>query len=355
MAFKEIYIDPAINANSGTGTIGDPFGDLLYAIKQSTQGTAGTRLNIKRSTDEVCLGDLGANGFADTSVTPAWAYNVNNPIIFQGYDTAAGDLAGTGNRAGISGNNANIILNGASAVGVAFIDLHLHSGGSQASGMVRTAGNSALIRCEIDNVTGRGFLLGTGALVVGCYVHDVTTNAIDITSGMAYGNIVTNTGAKEMAKAIALGATAVAQNNIISIDGASDGIYCIDRNNTLINNSIYSAGGTGTGLFLTDVDGYVGMVANNLIEGFSGSGGAGIEFAGTNPHLVLGARNLIYNCATAVIIPGDYIGTEDTWGLAAIHEVLSASPFTNAAGFDFRPVDTGNVKEGSCPPGFMTI
>ena len=28
MAFKEIYVDPSINADSGAGTSGDPYGDL---------------------------------------------------------------------------------------------------------------------------------------------------------------------------------------------------------------------------------------------------------------------------------------------------------------------------------------
>ena len=47
MAITEIYVDPAINADSGTGTIGDPFGDLEYAIKQTTFDTTnGTRVKI---------------------------------------------------------------------------------------------------------------------------------------------------------------------------------------------------------------------------------------------------------------------------------------------------------------------
>ena len=46
MAFSEVYVDPSIAADSGTGTIGDPFGDLEYAIEQSTFDTTnGTRVN----------------------------------------------------------------------------------------------------------------------------------------------------------------------------------------------------------------------------------------------------------------------------------------------------------------------
>ena len=53
MALTEIYVDPSIAADSGTGTIGDPFGDLEYAIEQTTFDTTnGTRLNVKAGTDD---------------------------------------------------------------------------------------------------------------------------------------------------------------------------------------------------------------------------------------------------------------------------------------------------------------
>lgn len=355
MAYTEIYVDPAIAANSGTGTVGDPYGDLDYAIVQTTQGAAGTRFNIKRGTDEVLTRELG-QAFADTSVRAAWVVNaVTTPTILQGYDTVAGDLAGTGNRAGISGGGSVMVLNGAIVLYFSFIDLHLHNSGLQSGGVVRTAGNSSLIRCEIDNNIGRGCLLGTGSLVIGCYLHNVTTNAIDLASGFAYGNIVTNTGSKEMAIGINMGATGVAMNNIISVDGATQGIVCADRANSVVGNSIYSAGGTGIGIYFYDTGGYISNISNNLIEGFSGSGGLGIKLLGSTYSIAYGARNLIYDCETAISLPGDFIGTFDTHGLAAFYETLTVSPFADAAGFDFSPVDTGNVKEGAYPPAFMTI
>lgn len=355
MAFKEIYIDPAIAADSGAGTVGDPYGDLDYAIVQETQGTAGTRLNIKRGTDEVLTREIGL-AFGDTSVSAAWTYSVSSPIILQGYDTAAGDLAGTGNRAGISGGGSNIILNGSSANYIAFIDLHLHNTGSQSNGVVRTQGNSALIRCELDNNTGRGCILGSSALVVGCYFHDFSTYSIDVAAGsFVYGNIVTNTGSRTTGRAINLSTTSTVMNNIVSIDGASNGIFAVDRLNSIIGNSIYSDGGTGSGIIVDDVNGVVRNIANNLIEGFSGTGGVGINLAGTTPWCFYAARNLIFNCTDAVTTVAGTVGVVDNGGLADFYEVLSASPFADAAGFDFSPVDVGNVREGAYPPSFMTI
>ncbi len=54
MALTEIYVDPAIAADSGAGTEGSPYGDLEYAIEQETFDlTNGTRVNIKAGTDEL--------------------------------------------------------------------------------------------------------------------------------------------------------------------------------------------------------------------------------------------------------------------------------------------------------------
>ena len=48
MAITEVYVDPSIAADSGAGTVGDPYGDLEYAIEQTTFDTTnGTRVNIK--------------------------------------------------------------------------------------------------------------------------------------------------------------------------------------------------------------------------------------------------------------------------------------------------------------------
>jgi hypothetical protein len=58
----DIYVDPSINANTGTGTIGDPYGDLQYAITSTTQGTSGDQFNIKSGTAEVMAGSLTFGG-----------------------------------------------------------------------------------------------------------------------------------------------------------------------------------------------------------------------------------------------------------------------------------------------------
>ena len=84
MAITNYYVDPAINANSGTGTLGDPFGDLQYALNTITRNaTDGDRINIKAGTAEVMAAAISLTTYG----TPAQAA----PLIFQGYTSAQGD------------------------------------------------------------------------------------------------------------------------------------------------------------------------------------------------------------------------------------------------------------------------
>ena len=103
MAITEIYVDPSINADSGTGAIGTPYGDLEWAIEQATFDTTnGTRINIKAGTAEILAASLDT-ALNSASPSAAWVPTPTAQLIFQGYTTAAGD----GGKGDIDGNNGN--------------------------------------------------------------------------------------------------------------------------------------------------------------------------------------------------------------------------------------------------------
>ena len=86
---------------------------------------------------------------------------------------------------------------------------------------------------------------------------------------------------------------------------------------------------------------------NNIVEGFSDTGGVGIEKT-TGLLAELGGNHCFnntanYNVTVPVII--DYGDNEDLSG---------GSPFTNASGQDFTPVDVGNMKQGAFPPSIIS-
>jgi hypothetical protein len=340
---SEIYVDPAINADSGTGTSGDPFGDLEYAIEQTTHDTTnGTRVNIKAGTDEVLAAAL-QTALADTVTTPAWVGFKTAPIIFQGYTTTAGD----GGKGGISGGGSVGIMNGAVLDYVLFVDLHLHNCGSQA--IIDLDNFCSVINCELDNTTGDGIHLDADGLISGCYLHNIGGVGAELlnTGLVTFCYFLNETN--DFSAAITLTTDSFADRNLIKIDGASDGIRLGDKSSAS-HNSIWSNAGTGKGFVPTAANKLIIHLLNNLVEGFSGAGGVGFDLSTSGTAIYLYGGNAAYDNTTEYSAPNDYVILE--LGGAASNETLSASPFTDAANGDFSPVNTGNVKEGSLPADF---
>jgi len=339
VAISEIYVDPAIAGDSGAGTIGDPYGDLEFAIEQETFDlTNGTRVNIKAGTDEVLVAKIDT-AMADTSVSIAWAPIEAAPLIIQGYTSAAGDL-GIG---GISGGGSVPIFDSSTLDHINLIDLHLHNTG--VTDIVQLDDNCSAIRCEFDNTTQYGIQFDDSCLIADCYFH----NLASVTG--RYGCRGDN--------------LSIIRNNYIEISGEGEGIFLVGghafRNivkftgtntNTGISiitgsathNSIYSAGGDGIGIDIL-ANSAVIAVENNLIEGFSASGGQAID-TNTGASTKSYGGNSEFNCDAGFGTPlHDYAQLGD-------NETLSASPFRDATNDDFTPLNVGNVLYGALPQGF---
>lgn len=344
MAFTEIYVDPLIAADSGTGTIGDPFGDLEYALEETDwDATNGIRVNIKAGTDEVLDAELSV-AMASTvspSKTVAWAPTFTAQCVFQGYTATAGD----GGVGGVSGGGAVSCYNDTALNYVSFIDLHLHSCGTNS--VINCNNNCNVIRCEIDNTSGSGIATDTDAVVVGNYVHNVGTYGIEIGGGYCAYNRVEN-GTNLVDYAIFASVTdAIIHRNIIRVSGASGGII-VSTLNSITSNSIWSDGGTGKGIQTNAINKTLMAVINNVVSGFSGAGGVGFDF-GTNAGttVALYAGNSAYNNTTNYSAPE--VMVDD---FSASNETLTADPFTDPSNGDMSPVDTGTIKEGSVPQSF---
>jgi hypothetical protein len=337
MAITEIYVDPSIAADSGTGTVGDPFGDLEYAIEQTTFDTTnGTRVNIKAGTDEILAAKL-ETAMADTGTTVAWVPSETARAVFQGY-TAAADDGGIG---GISGGGSVGMFEDNTADWITVKDMVVHNVG--AANAIGVDTSCYIQKVEVHNGTGTtsyAINVDTG-LVQECYVHDWEGYAIRNDNGHTSENYIWDDGAT-MALGIQCVPGITVENNIIAFDSAHAGvgIQTASLNDGVIrNNSIFSVGGTGKGILITN-GGFRQEIANNLVEGFSGAGGIGIDTNTTASGADSVRGNAVYNCTTAYDNNALY---------SSDNETLSASPFNDAANGDFSPVDTGNVLQGSLP------
>ena len=338
----ETYVDPSIAGDSGTGTIGDPYGDLQYALNQVTRdGTNGDRFNVKAGTSEVLAAVLSYATYGTS--------DFDGPMIVEGYTAAAGD-------GGLFVIDANGGAAFPSAQGVSIINGRVHNGGS--SDLITLSHDCLVQNVEIDDTTGDGIVASTSAraaLVVVCNIHNI--GGYGVTGSVIVRHSYFKNGTNDFTSAIRLNATntsgsnGTAVGNIISIDGASNGIEVAGFSILVEKNSVLSSSGTGAGVLLSSVP--IGTtILSNLAEGFSGAGGDGFDLNVTNRYQYIAGNNGAYNNTTDYDIQGEFMAEE------ADNESLGASPF-DKSGSDtfanrfiyFAPVDTGNAHGGAYPSG----
>lgn len=341
MAITEVYVDPSIAADSGTGTIGDPYGDLEYAIEQTTFDTTnGTRVNVKSGTAEALAADLATGALADTVTTPAWAPSATAPIVIQGYTSVAGD-GGIGIIDGGSGNFS--ICGGGTVSFINFIDMELRETGT--ANILDLDNTCTVMRCIIHGTTSAAVAGDNRGLYIDNYLYDYGTIGIAVVSGHICGNYVDGTSSNNQ-RQINNGADGSICYNIVLCDTDSGGIWA-ELNSLVEHNSVYCTTGDGTGYGINASESS-SRIRNNLVEGFAGVGGVGITLGNmTSDFLFQIGGNAVYNCTTAfTLTPAAGSILLDNLG---DNETLTASPFNDAANGDFSPVDTGNVKEGALP------
>lgn len=340
------YVDPAIAANSGTGTIGDPFGDLQYALNTVTRdSTNGDQFNIKAGTAELLSSALSLATYGNPH-----SGSFGAPLVFRGYTSAAND--GGQGEISCQGNNISVLDAFSS---VHWLDMKLGNCGTT---WVLGASQSCLIfNCEFHSsrygvMSATSGLLGSG--VFGCYFHDCTLNSLDLAGNFtAIGNYISQSAGTSAINLAGGSSIRSIEHNIISVSGSVHGILAAGYYWRIRHNSILSAGGTGTGIRATgDFAGYGAFAFSNLIEGFSGVGGVGILANSTAQLDAVLAANAVYNCTTTYSVADQQLPNDGS------NETLSATPFAKSGSNTFAnrftyfaPQSVGSVLTGAFPTG----
>jgi hypothetical protein len=344
-ALTEIYVNPALASNTGTGSIGDPYGDVQYALNTATPDTTnGNRFNIKAGTAEIMTAPLS---FLTWGVAPT----SSAPLVFQGYTSAAGD-GGIGE---LDGNNGGfpIYNDGDSGVTGQTHFKHLKMGNVGTSWVMLLNAYNMVDACEIHTANGDGITAGAdGDVVVNCNINNIAGVGIDATGGRVsvIGNYLANGGTYTFTTAIQAGTSGpLITRNVISIGGSTKGIRILGYYMPVLHNAILSSGGTGIGIEdASDYMAWGGICANNAVEGFSGVGGIGIKSTTGDWQMLM--NNAVYNCATAYSYPDQVVNAGDG------NETLGATPFAKS-GADtfanrlayFAAANTGSVWGGAYP------
>jgi hypothetical protein len=334
------YVDPSINANSGSGTSGSPYGDLQYALNTITRdSTNGDIIHIKAGTSEILTAGLALTTYG----TPTAAA----PLIFRGYTSTAADGGiGTIDGAGSFGVFASTVL-----VGIHARDMRFTNSG--ATDLMRTNGDSYFENCRFDNTTASPVRFGGAVLLHRCRCDNYGTAARFSGSSDVFACVFDPTSRTPTA-AVQFDSGMVAfVGNRIRVTGASNGISYVTNNQTIRNNAIAWVSGSGTGTGAGILPGGVSLrgiaVVNNYVEGFAGTGGTGIKDSNATTRPVYSAFgfNKVYNCTTAFDVTGDKradLGSDAT---------LGASALTSASGGDFTP--SSAIDDEGYPASYSTF
>ena len=334
----DVYCDPSIGGSSGSGTIGDPYSGVQYALNtMARDATNGNRVNVIGGGTEVLSSELALSGYGLPTITA--------PLIIQGCTATAGD----GGKGAISGGGVTSIRSTVTHY-LSFIDLHLHNTG--ANNIVNAGGRATISRCEFSNTTGNAIDSVSALpdlLITDSHFHDIGGHGVNADDALVWGCHFEN-GVKEFISGVRGTGSANVKHCTFTLSGASHGIQIAGGGTNASNNSILSDGGTGHGIDLAANGMYGSSVLNNLIEGFSGTGGAGVAFGNNTRELNACGHNAVFNCVTAYENRGDCVlvlGDDET---------LSESPFAKSGsntfanrGVYFAPNDTSNVRSGAFP------
>lgn len=324
------YVDPSINANSGSGTIGDPYGDLQYALDNITGSTAGNVINIKAGTAEVLTGTLDFTTYG----TPS--YN-NNPVTFAGYTAAEGD-GGIGE---IDGDGLYAIINESTAEGVWFRDLIM---GNCGSNVVLTLDRfGGMYNCKIHGTTGNGLAgWSDGGFVENCWFDDIGGYAS--TSANQFYNCLFTDGATNTFGSRILSGPASVVRCCFNYSGSTTAVLQSARAIMVAQNSFYATGTTAIHVSLRSIR--TGVIRQNLFEG-----GDHALFYNVGEHLAGAVKNnSFFNIAN-----GFYGNTADLEDIHTIgHDSLGSSPFAKSGSISsfadrltyFAPNDVGDVLTG---------
>jgi hypothetical protein len=323
------WVDPSINANSGTGTEIDPYGDLQYALDSELSATNGMKFHIASGTTETLAAPLDI-------MTTYGGLGGDKPLFFVGDGgQAAIDCAGY-----TLFKEADKLLMDA----ITIENLRFHNGHATLP-TVYLADFCVAYNCEFDDHPDSALEIRQSTIVADCYFHNIGAYGLKVgnNNSVAIGNYFKNDGTETMSHAIYVTGRSLILHNMISVDGATTGIELNGDYAQFINNSILSSSGSGYGIRAQNSD-FLSNLSNNLIEGFSSSG-TGIDVA---DWIGLKGQNSLYNNSTQTA----YV-EENGIELDEGDETLSNSPF-DKSGSDtfanratyFSPTNEGLVREG---------
>ncbi len=330
------FVDPAAGTDDTVGdrgsVIGNPWKSTQFALNNTTRdATDGDLVHLKAGTADTLSAALDFTSYG----SPAAAA----PFGIRGYTSVTGD-GGIGELNG--GGSVGIIT--VAKNGIHFTDMRLHNCGSVR--ILNLGVEAQIVNCELDNTTGAVLTASSSLRILNSYIHNCG-GGLTLAAAKIFNTYFKNDGQAPTSWFLN-GAGSTIRNCIFDCDGATVGVQAI--NSVDIDEcAFFGGGGTGSGVAYAGSRSGV-FILNNIFEGYSGAGGHGIKNTVTTNIDVYSHNSFFDNETDTLNMFNDFFGSDN--------EVLSSSPFTDAAGGDFStPDSTGSVRAedgGGYPSGFKT-
>lgn len=339
----QYFVDP----NSGSDSTGDGLSDssawasLQHALDTITPAARGDQINLKAGTANVLTGNLNFS-----------TYNpqIRRKLIVRGYTTSPND-GGIGT---IDGNATHQIgvLNTS-----ALIDLEIRNLTSAADGISMVANYSQLINCYIHTVNRDAIGIVQGrSQVIDCRFENISRSACRAFAGLARNCYFANGADYSFTNALNLAAQGHLLNCFFVLSGSSNGVDCTNQGHATINCTFFGGGSSGSGYINESSDGRGSTFAENIVAGFSGTGGKGCN--NLSDWGLMFRNNSFHDNETNIVDPSQ---GEEAYGEKFNNESLSSSPFALSGANNFanrlayfEPKDVGNVLSGDFPRGAVS-
>ena len=355
------YCDPSVAAG-GVGTEVDPVDTVQNTVARilvvGRDAINGDQINVVEGTDDTPAAVIDLATVGAVYGNPA----VDAPLNIRGCrrDPITGlPVANNGGIGGMDGgaNGFSIYDGNAGATDyVNFIHMHLHN--TAAARVMRFRDYSMLYGCEVDNTTafeGVGLAPAGNSrnVIAHNYFHDCATYGVygggwrDKIVGNYCDVAAGSTGGIYLASLDNL----VWRNMIVVNEVAANGILVSQSNQWLIGNTIFSTVAATAAGILFDAATHDSMVIlDNLIEGFSGVGGRGIDFANLTRHVQIYENNSFHDNETDEDNRGDFDYEAGNDLAMAASPLMKEGAMTFANRFNyFKPAIP--VRGGAFPTG----
>lgn len=330
---SKFWVDADNGDNGNTGlSYAQAWADTQHFLDNATKDTThGTKLLHAGSETVTSALDFSTFGAMSRSA----------PLTIE----AVTDTEGDGGASSISGGGTTGIFDDTTLDYLCIKGMELHNTGSNK--IINLDNFIRLVGCYLHD--GAGVALDTEGYIYGCRFANMTGDMLEMFWGQVFGNLFEN-GTNKCNVAVTRNQSSenmlMISGNLFNLDSTSNAIE-MDDSVVVVGNDIFSAGGTGSGILQRGSTSEVVAILNNYIEGFSGSGGVGLDLSSGADVWFYGG-NRFYNNATNKNIVGDIHCT------VAADEILSGSAFVNPP-TDFTKQDQGGVKGGAWPTAWGTI